>query len=149
MTNREIAIILFNISAILRRQHGNRYRIRAYLRAAFYLLRMRQQVATRLADGKSIGIPRLGKRLTDKISSLATTGKLPFYDELVTSLPPDEQRLMQVPGIGPTIAERIHRDLGPTDPDSLRRAAANGHLQRVWGVGPRRTSAILTTLCAA
>jgi DNA polymerase/3'-5' exonuclease PolX len=48
-----------------------------------------------------------------------------------------------VPGLGPTIAARIHRDLGPTDAASLRRAAATGKLQKVWGIGPKRTAALL------
>lgn len=149
MTNREIAAVLFNISTILRRQDANPYRIRAYRRVARTLLRMRQPVATQAAAGKPLGIPRLGKSLTEKIRALAVDGRLDFYDELCATLPPDEGRLLKVPGIGPTIAERIHRDLGPTDPESLRRAAANGRLQKVWGVGPRRVAAILDTLAQA
>ena len=146
MTNREIAAVLFNISAILRAQEGNPYRIRAYRRAARFLLRMRQQVRDRLANNLPIGIPRLGKSLTAKISALATEGRCDFYDDLVDTLPPDEARLVRVPGIGPTIAARIHRDLGPTDPNSLRRAAAEGRLTRVWGIGPRRQAAILDAI---
>jgi DNA polymerase (family 10) len=149
MTNREIAAVLFNISAILRAQEGNPYRIRAYRRAARALLQMRQPVRERVAAGKPLGIPRLGKSLTAKISALATEDRLPFYDELIESLPPDEGRLVRVPGIGPTIAARIHKDLGLTDADSLRRAAADGRLTRVWGVGPRRQAAILNTLAPA
>jgi DNA polymerase/3'-5' exonuclease PolX len=147
MNNQEIAKILFNISAILRSQRGNTYRIRAYQRAAFRLLRLREQVAERLAQGLDIGIPRLGKSLTAKISTLATTGSLPFYDELIDSLPIDEARLLRVPGIGPKLAARIHRDLGSTDAWSLRRAAERGRLQLVWGVGPRRTAALLEHIC--
>jgi DNA polymerase (family X) len=148
MNNREIAKTLFNISAILRRQRGNSYRIRAYQRAAFRLLRMREQVADKLARGETIGIPNLGKSLTNKISTLAQTGGLPFYDELIESLPVDEARLLRVPGIGPKLAARIHQDLGPTDAASLRRAAERGRLQLVWGVGPRRAAALLEHICA-
>lgn len=146
MTNREIAAVLFNISTILRTQHGNPYRIRAYRRAARNLLRLREPIATRIAAGKPLGIPHLGKSLTAKISELATGGQLPFYDQLCATLPPEQQVLLTVPGMGPTIAARIHRDLGTTDPISLRRAAATGRLQRVWGVGPKRTAAILDSI---
>jgi DNA polymerase (family 10) len=146
MTNREIAAVLFNISVILRRQGVNPYRIRAYRRAARRLLRIRQPVRDRVARDLPLGIPRLGKSLTAKITALARDGRLPFYDELIDTLPPDEARLVRVPGIGPTIAARIHRDLGPTDPTSLRRAAADGRLTRVWGVGPRRQAAILDAI---
>jgi DNA polymerase (family 10) len=145
MTNREIAAVLFNISTILSTQNGNPYRIRAYRRAARNLLRMREQIAQRVAAGKSLGLPRLGKSLTAKISALASKDALQFYEDLCDELPSEERRLLKlnVPGLGPTIAARIHRDLGPTDAASLRRAAATGRLQQVWGVGPKRVAAIL------
>ena len=145
MTNREIAAVLFNISTILSTQNGNPYRIRAYRRAARNLLRMREPIAQRVADGRPLGLPRLGKSLTAKISTLARKDALQFYTELCEELPVEESALLKlnVPGLGPTIAARIHRDLGPTDPASLRRAAATGKLQRIWGIGPKRTAAIL------
>lgn len=146
MTNREIAAVLFNISAILAARDGNPYRIRAYRQAARNLLRLRYSVAERVAQGKPLGIPRLGKSLTAKISTLATKDALPFYEELCSELPAGERALLKVPGLGPTIAARIHRDIGEIDPDNLRRAAATGRLQRVWGIGPKRTAAILDTL---
>lgn len=147
MTNRDIAAVLFNISTILSTHHGNPYRIRAYRRAARSLLRLRYSVAERVMADKPLGIPRLGKSLTEKISMLVRTGKLPFYDELCAELPPEEQVLLKVPGIGPTIAARIHRDLGTTDSVSLSRAAVERRLQKVWGIGPKRTAAILDALC--
>jgi DNA polymerase (family 10) len=84
--------------------------------------------------------------LTAKISALASEGRLSFYEQLCAELPIPQQTLLKVPGLGPTIAARIHRDLGEADADSLRRAAATGALQRVWGIGPKRTAAILDTL---
>jgi DNA polymerase/3'-5' exonuclease PolX len=143
MTNREIAAVLFNISSILSAQHGNPYRIRAYRRAARSILRARGSIAERVADGRPLGLPRLGKSLTTKISTLASEGRLPFYEQLCADLPAVQQTLLKVPGLGPTIAARIDRDLGAADADSLRRAAATGALQRVWGIGPKRTAAIL------
>ena len=53
---------------------------------------------------------------------------------------------MRVPGMGPTIAARIYRDLGNVGVEGLRRSVIEGRLQRVWGVGPKRTAAILDTI---
>ena len=145
MTNRDIAAVLFNISTILAAQNGNPYRIRAYRQAARNLLRIRHSVADRVAAGQPLGLPRLGKSLTAKISTLANKNALAFYEELCEALPFEERALLKlnVRGLGPTIAARIHRDLGNTDPNSLRHAAATGKLQKVWGIGPKRTAAIL------
>lgn len=148
MTNREIAAILFNIATILSIQNGNPYRIRAYRRAARNLLRLRHSVAARVAKGQPLGVPELGPSLSAKIRALAQKEALPFYEALCDELPPAERNLIRlnVQGLGPTIAARIHRDLGATDPASLRQAAATGRLQRVWGIGPKRTAAILNAL---
>jgi DNA polymerase (family 10) len=146
MTNREIAAVLFNISTILKRQGANPYRVRAYRRCARRILRLRHSLAERAARGQPLGIPRLGKRLDAKVGELAREGSLAFYDELCAELPAPEQALMRVPGIGPTLAARIHDDLGIFDAESLRQAAANGRLQQVWGLGPRRAAAILDVL---
>ena len=148
MTNREIAAILFNISTILTTQAGNPYRIRAYRRAARNLLRLRYPVAERVAAGLPLGLPGLGKSLTSKISTLAQKNALEFYESLCDELPAGVLDLLklQVQGLGPTIAARIHRDLGATDPASLRRAAATGQLQKVWGVGPKRVAAIIDAI---
>ena len=146
MTNREIAEVLFNISSMLRRQGASPYRVRAYRWAALRLLAMRREAADLAAAGVPLGIPRLGPSLNAKIVALALTGKLPFYDQLVAGLTPAERRLLTVPGIGPTIAARVARDLGSADEDlpaRLQEAAADGRLLKVWGVGPRRAAAIL------
>jgi DNA polymerase/3'-5' exonuclease PolX len=151
MTNRDIAAVLFNISTILATQNGNPYRIRAYRRAARNLLRIRHSVADRVAAGRPLGLPGLGKSLTAKISTLARKDALAFYEELCEGLPIEERTLLKlnVRGLGPTIAARIHRDLGNTDPNSLRHAAASGKLQKVWGIGPKRTAAILDAVGGA
>jgi DNA polymerase/3'-5' exonuclease PolX len=148
MSNRDIAAVLFNISTILKRQGANPYRVRAYRRAARRVLRLRHSVAERAARGLPLGIPRLGDRLSAKIGELAREGAMAFYNELIEELPPVEQKLMRVPGIGPTLAARIHDDLGAFDAEGLRRAAATGKLQQVWGIGPRRAAAILDVLAS-
>src|SRR5438552_3823070 len=142
MKNREIAAILFNISELLKRDHANPYRIRAYRRAARNLLRAHHSVAERAAAGQSLGLPLLGASLSAKISTLATTGRLPFYEELCAEQSAVQHALLLLPGFGPTLAERVERDLGATSPDELLRAATTGHLRKVWGIGPKRAAQI-------
>jgi len=146
MTNREIAAILFNICALLKAQHGNPYRMRAYRRAARNLLRAQHSVAERAKAGEPLGIPQLGPRLTKTIARLALDGRADVYDELVGELPTAQQTLLQVPGIGPLLAQRITHDLGTDESEELIRRAAVVGLQRVWGIGPKRAGAIVAAL---
>ncbi len=143
MTNREIAAILFNISTMLAEQRSNPYRIRAYRRAARNILRAGHSVVERAVAGMPLGIPFLGKRLTAKITQLATEGRCDFYDELCGNLPAAEQALLKVPGIGPRLASRVAKDLAAQQADELVRRAASAGLQQVWGIGPKRAAAIL------
>ncbi len=151
MRNRDIAAILFNISTILSAQNGNPYRIRAYRRAARNLLRATEQMTARIATGKPLGLPGLGKNLTEKISLLATQGELAFYEDLCAELPEAQAAVLRlhIPTLGPKLAARIQEQLGTTDPVTLRRAAVSGKLQRVPGIGPRRSAAILNAVGGA
>lgn len=146
MTNREIAAVLFNISTLLRAQHANPYRIRAYRRAARNILRARHSIAERARSNASLGIPLLGPRLTKTITQLARDGRCDVYDELLGELPTAEQRLLHIPGIGPALAQRITRDLRTDDADELIKRAASHGLQRVWGIGPKRAHTIVEHL---
>ncbi|WP_029214664.1 helix-hairpin-helix domain-containing protein [Kallotenue papyrolyticum] len=146
MTNREIAAVLFNISKLLSLRHDNPYRIRAYRRAARRVLRAPHALAERARRGEPLGIAGLGRRLTRTISQLALQGRCDVYDELLGELPAAEQRLLRIPGIGPTLAQRIVRDFKTTDADELMRRAASAGLQRVWGIGPRRAATIVAHL---
>lgn len=146
MNNREIAAVLFNISALLKAQDGNPYRIRAYRRAARNILRARHSLADRARNEQPLGIPLLGARLTKTITSLALDGVSTVYEELVGELPTAQQALLHVPGIGPTLADRIARDFKTEDAEELIQRAALAGLQRVWGVGPKRARTIVSAL---
>ena len=143
MNNQQIAHILFNIATLLERQDSNPYRVRRYREVAQAILRLRHVLSERALAGQPLGIPNLGRSLERKITVLAALGQLDFYDELCASLPPDQQRLMKVPGIGPILAERISTELGGADLSDLLREAAAQRLHQIWGIGPQRTAAIL------
>lgn len=148
MTNREIAAILFNISALLKRHEGNPYRIRAYRRAARNILRAQHSIAERAQAGQPLGVPLLGKRLTKTITQLATTGQCDVYEDIIADLPSAQQALLRVPGIGPTLALRLTHDLNAVDTDDFLQHAARIGLQQTWGIGPKRAQAIIDHLAA-
>ena len=149
MKNQHIAQILFNIATLLKREDGNPYRIRAYRNVARAILRLPHEVAERAIAGEALGIPQLGRSLTSKITTLAITGQLDFYDELCAHLPLSQQRLLKIPGIGPILAERISNDLGMVDLETLLRNAARTRLQQIWGIGPARADAIVAAALPA
>lgn len=142
MTNRELASTLFNIATLLRDRGGNPYRVRAYLNGARSLMRRDSDAiaAPLRASEKPLPHPKgvLGEHLQKRLKELVETGQVELLVELCEGLPSHIGALIQVPGVGPRTAERLHDTLGISTPDQLLSAARTGRLRSVWGIGPKR-----------
>ncbi len=141
MTNKDLAATLFNIATLLRDRQDNPYRIRAYENGARALMARREDLAQALRDADKTLPHRkgiLGERVQRKLKELAETGRMDYVAELCADLPPHIGALMAVPGVGPRLADRLHRDLGVATPAALKDAARSGRARQVWGVGEKR-----------
>jgi len=138
VSNQQIAEVLFNIATLLEMQQGNPYRIEAYRNAARGMLALPVQVTDILAQGVRLEAPGLGDRLRRKITELATTGHMTFYDDLCEeSLPEDVRDLMRVPHVGPRTAIRLSSQLDIHSVEALARAAEHQQLRPYYGFGER------------
>lgn len=138
VTNQQIADVLFNIATLLEMQQGNPYRIEAYRNAARGMLALPVQVTDLIAKGARLEAPGLGDRLRRKITELATTGHMTFYDDLVEeSLPEDARDLMRVPHVGPRTALRLTAQLDIHSVQELAEAAEQQQLRPYYGFGER------------
>ncbi len=149
LTNKEMAALLFNIATVLRDNGNiNPWRTRAYERAARALMGLRTEAAHTLSEGgEGARVPfrrwqHIGKKLHAKIGEMTGRGNLAQYDDLLAGLPPHQAGLMTVPGIGPRMADRIFKTLRISTRPELIRAARNGKLLRVPGMGELRVRAI-------
>lgn len=141
VSNKDAAALLFNVATILELSDDNPYRIRAYRRAARLLLARPQTAAVPLVEGKQgkeLDLPGLGQRLRRKLGELLSTGRLRFYVELCAELPVEIATLMQIPGIGPKTALRLHEELGLSTPADVVAAAAAHKVRALYGFGERR-----------
>lgn len=141
VTNKDAADILFNVATILELAEDNPYRIRAYRRAARLLLARPGGASVNLVDGKhgkELDLPGLGPRLRRKLGELLATGRMRFYVELCAELPEEVAGLMQIPGVGPKTALRLHEELGVSTPAEVAAAAEAGKVRALYGFGPKR-----------
>ncbi|HYO29393.1 MAG TPA: helix-hairpin-helix domain-containing protein [Thermomicrobiales bacterium] len=146
VTNKDAAALLFNVATILELADDNPYRIRAYRRAARLLLARPQTADVNLVEGKhgkELDLPGLGQRLRRKLGELLSTGRMRFYVELCAELPADVATLMQIPGVGPKTALRLHEELGLTTPAEVVAAADAGKLRALYGFGQKRERQIM------
>src|SRR5947209_9054366 len=143
MDKAEVAAILDEIATLLELQGENPFRARAYATAA----RTISQLETNLADvvdaGKLDEIPGIGETLRDKVTTLVTTGSLPFYDDLRAKTPPGLLALLRLPGLGPKRIKLLYDQLGIDDLDKLKAAAESGTIAKLKGFGAKTAANIL------
>ncbi len=138
MDNRSAALSLFQLAALLEHQQANPYRVRAYRRAAVGLLRLPDEAVRYATPDKQLPLPWLGERLRRKLGELVVDGRMRFHDEVVAELPRPMRALLSIPGVGPRTATRLIDELGVTTVAGVARAARQGRLRTVRGIGEAR-----------
>lgn len=149
-SNEEIADQLEEAAELLRAHEGDGYRMRAYRRAADTVRHLDEPAIAILdRDGQEglVAVPTIGRSIAAAIDEMAHRGRWLFLDRLrgeVTA----EELFMTLPGVGETLAARIHDALDVETLEDLEVAAHDGRLEKVPGVGPRRAHAIRDLLAA-
>jgi hypothetical protein len=146
--NDEIADLLERIAALLEAQEANPYRCNAY-RAAGRLTREMDRPLSEIAYTEGTEglqkLPGIGTHIAAVVAGYVRTGRIPLLEQLEESLQPD-RLFRSLPGIGPTLAARIVRELGMDSLEGLELAAHDGRLESLPGFGPRRTCAVRAAL---
>ena len=145
--NAEIAEAFDEIADLLELQDANPFRVRAYRNAARLLRGLGQEARTILDAGKPLeDLPGVGKDLAGKIADVIRTGTTPLLDRLRHELPHGLTELMKLPGLGPKRVKLIHDELGIENPRQLHRAAKDGRLRELAGLGPKTEQRIREVL---
>jgi hypothetical protein len=142
--NRFAAGLLRECALLLEQQNANPFRVNAYRRAAQTLESLRQDARAIVAArgrGGLTELPFIGEGIGQAIVEIAKTGRLSRLDRLRGAVEP-EAPLRMIPGIGPTLAKRIHDELGVDTLESLETAAWDGRLEKLEGISARRVAAI-------
>lgn len=146
--NQDIAGRLEEVARLLAAQGANRFRVRAYERAANTVRQLPRPVSDILEQQGLEGLqalPGVGESIARAIRDLLARGRLAMLDRLRGESDPTKL-LGSVPGIGRQFAERLHRDLGVETLEDLEAAAHDGRLEQVLGFGPKRLAGIRDSL---
>ncbi|HJX12126.1 MAG TPA: hypothetical protein VJ377_01225 [Dehalococcoidales bacterium] len=87
MTNAEIAAVFDDIAEMLRLKKDNIFKIRAYQKVARGIEELKVPVARLVAEKRLDEIPGVGEAINKKITELATTGRLDYYERLKAEFP--------------------------------------------------------------
>jgi histidinol phosphatase-like PHP family hydrolase len=143
--NRSIARVLKDIADLLELKGENPFKIRAYKNAAETLVHEAQPVAS-LTPAERLALPGIGKDLAAKIGELADTGAIRYHQELLQEFPASILDVLRVQGLGPKTVARLYKDLGIATLDDLERAARDGRIRRMSGMGMGKEAQILKAI---
>jgi DNA polymerase (family 10) len=145
LDNQAIARILREIADLLEIKSDNPFKIRAYRNAADTVANHPHEFA-RLDAAALREIPGIGKDLAAKIREIADTGDADFHRELVTEFPPTILDLLNLQGVGPKTVAMLYRELGVRTLDDLERAAVDGRIRALRGMGAKKEALIRQAL---
>lgn len=143
MDNKQIALILLDISRILEMKEENVFKIRAYQNAARSLEGIGEEAHDLIAQGKLKDVPGIGKTIAEKIEELDRTGKLQYYEELKAEYPPGLFELFRIPNLGPKKIRRLFEDLGIGSIRELEYACQENRLLNLKGFGQKTQEKLL------
>ena len=139
----EVAAVLDEIGTLLELQGENAFRCQAYHNAARALEQLPGDLADALKSGKVAEVRGIGETMLEKITALATTGRLPFLDMLREKSPPGLLEMLRVGGLGPKKVKALHDQLGVDDLDKLKAACEAGRVAVLKGFGAKTQQKIL------
>jgi DNA polymerase (family 10) len=142
MDNAEVARILHQMADVLEIQEV-KFKPTAYRNAARTVEGLTKDINTVNDEGRLKDLPGVGEAIARKIAELLDTGKLGYYEKLKKKTPFDFEALLDVPGLGPKKVALLYRKLGVKTIDDLKRAAKQGKIRELPGMGEKSEKEIL------
>jgi DNA polymerase (family 10) len=143
MNNRQVADILYDIADMLEIKGEIIYKSIAYRRAADNILNLGRDINDVWREGKLREIPGVGEALSKKLDELLRTGRLEYYEALKEEIPPGVVAMLSIPDVGPKTAKLLYEKLALMSVADVERAAREGKLRELPGLGVRSEANIL------
>ncbi len=135
-------------ATLLAHQEDNVFRVAAYRRAADAVAALDIDLRELLEAGgiKTLqAIPGVGRRIAGGLAELVRTGRWTYLERLRGSGEPLDI-FCTIPGVGPTLAKRLHETLHVETLEQLEAALHEKETKSVAGIGPRRLAILRATL---
>jgi DNA polymerase (family 10) len=144
--NREVASLLSRIADLWEFKGENRFKVVAFRRAAMIVENMAEDIEALWHEDRLEEIGGIGAGISGRIGEYLATGRIQGYEEEARGISPGLLQLMDLPGIGPSTVRAVHDALGVEDIAGLERAAREGKLREVAGMGAKKEQNVLRAL---
>jgi DNA polymerase (family 10) len=149
MKNYEVAKLLRNIAELLEIKEDSVFKIRAYERAATVISNLSEDIEDVWKQGKLEELPGVGEAISEKVGEYLKKGTLGYYEGLKKTIPFDVESLRKIPGLGPKTLMKLYKNLGVKDLATLEKAAREGKIAGIVGLGEKVQENILKSIAFA
>jgi DNA polymerase (family X) len=146
MDKAEVAAVLEEIATLLELKGENAFKTNAYNRGARAIAQLEGSLDDYVTNKKLGTIPGIGEALEQKITTLVTTGKLGYYEDLKATIPAGVVQFLRLPGLGPKKVKILYEQLGIDTLDKLKAACDENKIAGIKGFGKKTQENILTGL---
>ncbi|MBL8866987.1 MAG: DNA polymerase/3'-5' exonuclease PolX [Planctomycetia bacterium] len=143
MTKDDVAAALDEIGTLLALKGENDFKCRAYSAGARTISQLPGDLRQLVESKKLKDVRGIGEALVEKITTLVTTGRLPYLDELRASVPLGLIEMLRLPGVGPKKVKALHDALAIDSIDKLKTACEAGDVAKLKGFGEKTAQRIL------
>jgi DNA polymerase (family 10) len=143
MSKDEVAAALDEIGTLLELKGENPFRANAYHAASRTILQTVGDLKELVEQGRLGEVRGIGEALREKITTLVTTGRLPYLEELRASVPAGMLQMLRLPGVGPKKVKALHDSLKVASIEELKAACERGAVAGLKGFGAKSQAKIL------
>ena len=137
---------LNNIAGLLQIKEEKSVKARIFKRAAGDIAALNEDVLKLVQQDRLSDFEGLGRTIQTIINEIEDQGSSSFYEKLCQEYPPELLELLKIPGIGPKTVRLLYQHLQITDLDALTRAAEDGQLRSVPGIGKKNEHNLVRAL---
>jgi DNA polymerase (family X) len=136
ITNAQIADLLRRYAAVLALERADRFKLKAYRRAAETIESLSENVADLVAQDQDLtDLPGIGRAINDIILETVRTGKLSRLEQKTAELPASMLELADKPALDPKRISQVYKKLGINSLAELKKKLEAGEVRKV--LGPR------------
>lgn len=146
MSKDDVADALDEIGTLLELQGENAFRCNAYFNAARTVRSLADDLKQLVAEKRLGEVRGLGAALVDKVTTLVTTGRLPYLDDLRRQVPAGLVEMRQLQGLGSKKVKALHDQLGIDSVEKLKAACERGEVGTLKGFGAKTQANILEAI---
>ncbi|MBD3616963.1 MAG: DNA polymerase/3'-5' exonuclease PolX [Gracilimonas sp.] len=141
-TNDQIADLLREVSQLMQLAGENRFKVIAFDKAAQTIEGLGEDINDYIEEKNLTDIKGVGKSIAEDIYALVETGKMPVLEAFKEKVPEGLIPWLNISGLGPKNAYKIHKELGISTLDELKEKLADGSVASLSGLGQKSAEKI-------